>query len=343
MLENKKHKKMSLSGKSLLMGTLSTAAIVLSASTVNAATNTDTVDNANASQVTTVKASASVNKNDNSGLKENATNDKVAGTETNLNSSLNSGKETSSQVNDSKEDSSSTQVGSTPISSAIINNGKASSDLNQDSDNISDHFKDNNSQGQSSTSSEKTELKGKIKEIVNNSGIDVTKLTNDQINNLNKVNFDNDPQDGTKVTLNDLDAIGQALIRRDPKYAVPYFNAKEIKNMDAAVTKDAQTGKTETLEIWDSWPVQDPITGYVSNYKGYQLVIAMMGMPKKNDNHIYLLYNKYNDNEFSHWRNAGSIFGYNETPDLQEWSGSAIVNKDGSVQLFYTKNDTSKW
>ena len=120
MLENKKHKKMSLSGKSLLMGTLSTAAIVLSASTVNAATNTDTVDNANASQVTTVKASASVNKNDNSGLKENATNDKVAGTETNLNSSLNSGKETSSQVNDSKEDSSSTQVGSTPISSAII-------------------------------------------------------------------------------------------------------------------------------------------------------------------------------------------------------------------------------
>lgn len=78
--------------------------------------------------------------------------------------------------------------------------------------------------------------------------------------------------------------------------------------MDAAVTKNAQTGKTETLEIWDSWPVQDPITGYVSNYKGYQLVIAMMGMPKKNDNHIYLLYNKYNDNEFSHWRNAGSIF-----------------------------------
>lgn len=39
MLENKNHKKISLSGKSLLMGTLSTAAIVLSASTANAATN----------------------------------------------------------------------------------------------------------------------------------------------------------------------------------------------------------------------------------------------------------------------------------------------------------------
>ena len=41
--------------------------------------------------------------------------------------------------------------------------------------------------------------------------------------------------------------------------------------MDAAETKDAQTGKTETLEIWDSWPVQDPITGYVSNYMATNL------------------------------------------------------------------------
>ena len=39
MLEDKNHKKISLSGKSLLMGTLSTAAIILSASTANAATN----------------------------------------------------------------------------------------------------------------------------------------------------------------------------------------------------------------------------------------------------------------------------------------------------------------
>ncbi|MEY8530864.1 glycoside hydrolase family 68 protein [Lactobacillus taiwanensis] len=339
MLENKNHKKISLSGKSLLMGTLSTAAIVLSASTANAATtNADNVDNVNVSQVTTINAPASVTKNDNSELKEDTTNKKVARTETNT--SLNSSKEINSQVNESKEDSSSAQVGGAPVST---DNDKEenSSDLNQDSNNISDHFKDNDAQGQSSNSSAKTELKGKIKEVINNSGVDVTKLTNDQINNLNKVNFDDEPQDGTKLTLNDLDAIGQALVRRDPRYAVPYFNAKEIKNMDAGVTKDAQTGKTETLEIWDSWPVQDPITGYVSNYKGYQLVVAMMGMPKKNDNHIYLLYNKYNDNEFSHWKNAGSIFGYNETPDLQEWSGSAIVNKDGSIQLFYTKNDTS--
>ncbi|MFR0771920.1 MAG: glycoside hydrolase family 68 protein [Limosilactobacillus pontis] len=143
------------------------------------------------------------------------------------------------------------------------------------------------------------------------------------------------------MTYKDLQGIGEALIKQDARYAVPYFNAKQIQNMPAAHTRDAQTGQIADLDIWDSWPVQDAVTGYVSNYKGYQLVIAMMGIPNENDNHIYLLYNKYGDNDFSHWRNAGSIFGYHETPDIQEWSGSAIVNNDGSIQLFYTLNDTS--
>lgn len=143
------------------------------------------------------------------------------------------------------------------------------------------------------------------------------------------------------MTYKDLQGIGKALINQDPRYAIPYFNAKQIQNMAVAHTRDAQTGQIADLDIWDSWPVQDPVTGYVSNYKGYQLVVAMMGIPNENDNHIYLLYNKYGDNDFSHWRNAGSIFGYYETPDLQEWSGSAIVNDDGSIQLFYTLNDTS--
>ncbi len=154
MLENKNHKKISLSGKSLLMGTLSTAAIVLSASTANAATtNADNVDNVNVSQVTTINAPASVTKNDNSELKEDTTNKKVARTETNT--SLNSSKEINSQVNESKEDSSSAQVGGAPVST---DNDKEenSSDLNQDSNNISDHFKDNDAQGQSSNSSAKT-------------------------------------------------------------------------------------------------------------------------------------------------------------------------------------------
>ena len=71
-------------------------------------------------------------------------------------------------------------------------------------------------------------------------------------------------------------------------------------------------------------------------------MIAMMGSPKQNDGHIYLLYNKYNDNNFNHWKCAGPIFGYKATPVNQEWSGSATVNKDGSIQLFYADVDTSE-
>lgn len=110
--------------------------------------------------------------------------------------------------------------------------------------------------------------------------------------------------------------------------------------MPAAKTMDAQTGKVEDLEIWDSWPVQDAKTGYVSNWNGYQLVVGMMGVPNTNDNHIYLLYNKYGDNNFNNWKNAGPIFGLG-TPVIQQWSGSATLNKDGSIQLYYTKVDTS--
>lgn len=66
----------------------------------------------------------------------------------------------------------------------------------------------------------------------------------------------------------------------------------------------------------------------------------MMGVPNVNDNHIYLLYNKYGDNDFNHWKNAGPIFGL-DTPVIQQWSGSATLNKDGSIQLYYTKVDTS--
>lgn len=78
--------------------------------------------------------------------------------------------------------------------------------------------------------------------------------------------------------------------------------------MLATVTRDAQTGKKAELEIWDSWSVQNAKTGKVFNYKGYQLMIAMMGIPKQNDAHIDLLYNKYNDNNFDHWKCAGPIF-----------------------------------
>ena len=166
-------------------------------------------------------------------------------------------------------------------------------------------------------------------------------LTEVQLKEVRKLNFnDLDKDTSTRWTYDQYAGVAKKMIDQDARYRVPYFNAKKIKNMPATVTRDAQTGKVAELEIWDSWSVQDAKTGRVVNYKGYQLMIAMMGIPQQNDAHIYLLYNKYNDNNLNHWKCAGPIFGFNAKSTDQEWSGSATVNKDGSIQLFYADVDT---
>lgn len=178
-------------------------------------------------------------------------------------------------------------------------------------------------------------------QIAKEAGLDVNKLTAKQISDLNKIKLTDNRPAGRKMTYKDFDGIVAKSIAQDSRYAIPYFNGNKIKNMPAATTRDAQTGEVADLDIWDSWPVQDPKTGYVQNWNGYQLVVAMMGEPYKNDLHLYLLYNKYGDGKFENWRNAGAIFGYNSNPLLQQWSGSATLNSDGSVQLFYTQVDTT--
>ena len=207
--------------------------------------------------------------------------------------------------------------------------------------NTNDSSAAKNDDQQSSKKNTAAKLNKDAENVVKKAGIDPNSLTDDQVKALNKINFSKTAKSGTQMTYNDFQKIADTLIKQDGRYTVPFFKASEIKNMPAATTKDAQTNIIEPLDVWDSWPVQDVRTGQVANWNGYQLVIAMMGVPGQNDNHIYLLYNKYGDNELSHWKNAGPIFGYNATPLSQEWSGSAVLNGDNSIQLFYTRVDTS--
>lgn len=184
-------------------------------------------------------------------------------------------------------------------------------------------------------------LTDQARQIATQAGLDLSTLTYAQVQALNKVKLTSEAQTGYQMTYKDFEEIADTLIAQDGRYAIPYFNAQAIKNMKAATTRDAQTGEIADLDVWDSWPVQDVKTGQVVNWNGYQLVVAMMGIPNTNDNHIYLLYNKYGDNNFDHWKNAGPIFGFNADGVTQQWSGSATLNDDGSIQLYYTKVDTS--
>jgi glucan-binding YG repeat protein len=166
------------------------------------------------------------------------------------------------------------------------------------------------------------------------STLDLDKLTDTQITALNKMVL-NKTEDN-QYTLKDYDSITKKIVERDSSSQIPLFKGEKIVNMPGLdKVKDAETGEEATMDIWDSWPVQDPETGYVQNWNGYQLAVAMMGIPHKSDSHLYLLYNKYGDNNFANWKVAGSIFGYNNDPKTGQWSGSAMLNADGSIQLFY--------
>ena len=166
------------------------------------------------------------------------------------------------------------------------------------------------------------------------STLDLDKLTDTQITALNKMVL-NKTEDN-QYTLKDYDSITKKIVERDSSSQIPLFKGEKMVNMPGLdKVKDAETGEEATMDIWDSWPVQDPETGYVQNWNGYQLAVAMMGIPHKSDSHLYLLYNKYGDNNFANWKVAGSIFGYNNDPKTGQWSGSAMLNADGSIQLFY--------
>ncbi|RMX26690.1 levansucrase [Limosilactobacillus reuteri] len=362
MLERKEHKKMYKSDKKWAVVTLSTAALVFGATTVNASADTNTENNDSSTvQVTTgdndiaVKSvtlgSGQVSAASDATIKNsaNANSASSAANTQNYNSQVASSAATTSSTSsaassnntDSKAAQENANTAKNDDTQKAAPANESSEAKNEPAVNANDSSAAKNDDQQSSKKNTTAKLNKDAENVVKKAGIDPNSLTDDQIKALNKMNFSKAAKSGTQMTYNDFQKIADTLIKQDGRYTVPFFKASEIKNMPAATTKDAQTNTIEPLDVWDSWPVQDVRTGQVANWNGYQLVIAMMGIPNQNDNHIYLLYNKYGDNELSHWKNAGPIFGYNSTAVSQEWSGSAVLNSDNSIQLFYTRVDTS--
>ena len=353
MLERKEHKKMYKSGKNWAVVTLSTAALMFGVTTVNASADTNTENNDSSTvQVTTgdnniAVKSVTLGSGQVSAASDATKNSANANSASSAANTQNSNSQVASSAATTSSTSSASSSTNTDSKAAKENTNVAKEDdtqkaapANESSEAKKEPAAKNDDQ-QSDKKNTAAKLNKDAENVVKNAGIDPNSLTDDQVKALNKINFSKTAKSGTQMTYNDFQKIADTLIKQDGRYTVPFFKASEIKNMPAATTKDAQTNIIEPLDVWDSWPVQDVRTGQVANWNGYQLVIAMMGVPGQNDNHIYLLYNKYGDNELSHWKNAGPIFGYNATPLSQEWSGSAVLNSDNSIQLFYTRVDTS--
>ena len=341
------------SGKNWAVVTLSTAALMFGVTTVNASADTNTENNDSSTvQVTTgdnniAVKSVTLGSGQVSAASDATKNSANANSASSAANTQNSNSQVASSAATTSSTSSASSSTNTDSKAAKENTNVAKEDdtqkaapANESSEAKKEPAAKNDDQ-QSDKKNTAAKLNKDAENVVKNAGIDPNSLTDDQVKALNKINFSKTAKSGTQMTYNDFQKIADTLIKQDGRYTVPFFKASEIKNMPAATTKDAQTNIIEPLDVWDSWPVQDVRTGQVANWNGYQLVIAMMGVPGQNDNHIYLLYNKYGDNELSHWKNAGPIFGYNATPLSQEWSGSAVLNSDNSIQLFYTRVDTS--
>ncbi|WP_180676524.1 glycoside hydrolase family 68 protein, partial [Leuconostoc citreum] len=204
------------------------------------------------------------------------------------------------------------------------------------------------------TSAQVTELTKNGLQLVSDAKIDnfdVNKLSSRQINSLNAAadkyyQNPNKTPNSNAVTYKNFDDLIKQLQEQPKNIAIPQFNSQNIKNLPAVTTESALTGKIEDLDIWDSWMVQDAQTQKVADVQGHQVMFALAGSTKEPaDTHIYMLTTPYKATTINSWQMVGPVFGYNAVPWSQEWSGSATVNKDGSIQLFYTRvtwNDTIK-
>ncbi|RYM05564.1 hypothetical protein EWH99_05755 [Sporolactobacillus sp. THM7-7] len=126
------------------------------------------------------------------------------------------------------------------------------------------------------------------------------------------------------------------------QFKVPKFDAQKISNIPSAKKQSDEENPID-LDVWDSWPLQNQ-DGTVADYHGYHIVFALAGQPKTLETFIYVFYQKIGETSIESWKNAGRVFGVQDSinsndPYLshqtEEWSGSAVKLGD-EIRLFYT-------
>ncbi|BAX71017.1 levansucrase [Leuconostoc suionicum] len=317
-------KKLYKAGKLWVAGATVAVAVVVAPNIVNADT-TNSTDTVNAITTTT---SSTTDTNNSSTESDTSNTDTVTATSKITTNSDNDSKSVTTSNSDSEVNSNSNTQKDEAIKAETTNNQDTKSttavaEKTEDSTQA-DVTNSTSSQEQSTSSVEK--LDDSVSKNLNSKTTVVTKNA--------------DGTSTTNITYANLKDVADNIANLNSDTSVPYFNADAIKNLPAMTTADAQTGQIQDLDVWDSWALQDAKTGAVANYHGYNIVFALAGYPKEdNDQHIYMLYTNYGDTALNNWKNAGPVFGFNAKWNEQQWSGSATVNDDDSIQLFYTKTD----
>ncbi|WP_413981377.1 glycoside hydrolase family 68 protein [Leuconostoc mesenteroides] len=322
-------KKLYKAGKIWVAGAATVAAISMGVSSVSADTvgNTTTTDTETLSKTTDVNTDTTTPSDVNKETTVNSTTPDATTTEANQEKATDSTTKTVDANKETTDDKETTSVDDTKSATTDDKANVAAVSADDSSKKVADKnaATDATTDDKKATTSVVT-LDDSVSKDLNSKTTLVTK--------------NDDGTSTTNMTYANLKDVADNIANLNSDTSVPYFNADAIKNLPAMATADAQSGEVQDLDVWDSWALQDAKTGVTANYHGYNIVFALAGSPKEdNDQHIYMLYTKNGDTAINNWKNAGPVFGFNALWDKQQWSGSATVNDDDSIQLFYTKTD----
>ncbi|MBX0359530.1 glycoside hydrolase family 68 protein [Halobacillus sp. Nhm2S1] len=114
-------------------------------------------------------------------------------------------------------------------------------------------------------------------------------------------------------------------IERTDDNTAPYISQEEIDQM------------APNHWVWDTWPLRNR-DGSVATVKGYKVIFALTApddvLPGKRHDMATIRY--FYSKNGQDWKMGGEAFDTTDAYGSRQWAGSAMVEDDGSIHLFYT-------
>ncbi|WP_139492466.1 glycoside hydrolase family 68 protein [Brevibacillus dissolubilis] len=130
------------------------------------------------------------------------------------------------------------------------------------------------------------------------------------------------------------------------------WSREAVSHIDMNENNTAPVIQMEDLEemapeyhVWDTWPLQDR-NGNLAVVNGYKIIFALTVpsdvIPGKRHDTAGIRYFYSKDGQS--WKVGGLLFNDGQALGSRQWAGSAIVDKNGKLHIFYTatgrKNET---
>lgn len=114
-------------------------------------------------------------------------------------------------------------------------------------------------------------------------------------------------------------------IKMNEENTAPVINKEELEEL------------SEDFLVWDTWPLQDR-NGHPAVVNGHKVIFALTVpsdvIPGKRHDTAEIRYFYAKDGKS--WQLGGRLFDDGKALGSRQWAGSAMIDKDGKVHIFYT-------